>query len=68
MQLLKRTVINYFRYSCYDLSLQDFVAEQTKYMRATVTVQLFTLTKFEKRKQKLILLNSEQFDFLTLTC
>ena len=53
---------------CCDLSLQGTVAGQTVTMRATVTVQLLPLTKFVKLKQKTILLNSEQFDFLTFTC
>ena len=42
-----------------DLSLQDTATDQTVTMRATVTVQLLTLTKFVKLKQKIIKLNSE---------
>ena len=53
---------------CCDLFLQGTVAGQAVTMRATVTVQLLTLTKFVKLKQKINLLNSEQFDFLTYTC
>ena len=54
--------------NCSDLSLQGTVAGQTVTMRATVNVQLLTLTKFVKLIQKIILLNSEQFEFLTFTC
>ena len=54
--------------NCSDLSLQGTVAGQTVTMRATVNVQLLTLTKFVKLIQKIILLNYDQYDFLTFTC